>query len=265
MMASTAIWEQVNGMRNKLKNILFSIAAVLFWIIVWYVVAYFANKSLIIGIPTPHETIGIFMEKCGQASFWNAVGSSVLHIVLGFAGGLIAGALGGILSSHFEFFRILSSPLIHLVRSVPVAAFIIIAWLWVPSAILPSVISGLMVLPIVWSHTDAGLRSIDKKLPEMGKVYGLGGFDILWKIKLPLLTPHLRTGCITGVGIAWKSGVAAEVICNTKDSIGSILQKSKNIAEYGEVFAITLMIILLSLILENVLKVVWREKKYDIH
>lgn len=248
-------------MRNKIKKVFYSIAAVAFWILVWYVIAYFANKSLLMKIPLPHETLLIFLNKCVEADFWAAVGNSVLHIVLGFTGAVILGALGGILSSHSEFFNTLSSPVIHLVRSVPVAAFIIIAWLWIPSSVLPAVISGLMVLPIVWSHTDAGLRSIDKKLPEMGKVYGLKGFNIFAKIKFPLLAPHLRTSCITGIGIAWKSGVAAEVICNSTDTIGSILQKSKITTEYGEVFAITLMIIILSLVLENILKVVWKEKK----
>lgn len=235
--------------------------AVVFWILVWYLVAYLANRKLLIKIPTPPETVKIFFEECAKPGFWKSVGTSVLHIVTGFAAGAFLGAIGGILSSHSEFFKVLSSPMIHLVRSVPVAAFIIIAWLWVPSAILPSVISGLMVLPIIWSHTDAGLRSVDRKLPEMGRVYGLSGAGILRRIKLPMLMPHLRTGCITGVGIAWKSGVAAEVICNPGGTIGSMLQKAKTTAEYGEVFAITLMIILLSLILENILKLVWKEKK----
>ena len=116
-------------------------------------------------------------------------------------------------------------------------------------------------MPIIWSHVDAALASLDDRLVEMAKVFGMKRGDILLKIKLPLISPSVRKGCITGLGIAWKSGVAAEVICNPSGSIGALLQGAKTSIDYEQVFAVTFMVVLLSLVLENVLKIVWREQK----
>ena len=133
--------------------------------------------------------------------------------------------------------------------------------LWIPSRILPSFVSALMVFPIIWSHVDAGLAAVDERLTEMASVFGMKEREIMWKIRFPLMAPTLRTGCLTGIGIAWKSGIAAEVICSPTGSIGSMLQGAKAAIDYERVFAVTMMVVLLSLLFENVLKLVWKEQK----
>lgn len=235
--------------------------SVLFWLAVWQLTASAANRGLLLKIPLPTQTLRAFFENCARAEFWSAVGSSVLHIVCGFLSAVVIGVMFALFSAHSSVFRALSAPVMHLVRSVPVAVFIIIAWLWIPTRILPSCISCLMVMPIIMSHTEAALCAIDEKLVEMARVFGMKRVDILLKIKAPLIAPGLRAGCITGLGIAWKSGVAAEVICNPTGSIGALLQGAKTAIDYEQVFAVTLTVVLLSLALENVLKIVWRERK----
>ena len=212
-------------------------------------------------IPLPADTLRAFSENCTEPDFWLTVGASLAHILAGFLSAVVFGILFGVLSNQSLFFKSLFAPLLHIIRAVPVAAFIIVAWLWIPSKILPSFISFLMVLPIIWSHTEAGLHSIDEKLIEMAKVYGMKKAGITVKIKLPMISPQLRTGCITGLGIAWKAGVAAEVISNPSGSIGALLSAAKTQINYEQVFAVTLMVILLSLLLEVLLKLIWKEQK----
>ena len=248
--------------RKRLWRALSSAAAILFWILVWHIAASLANRKLLLKIPLPLGTLKTFFTDLGDPAFLLAAGTSVLHILAGYISAVIIGILCGILAESSPFFRKLSAPLLHLIRSVPVAAFIFIAWLWIPSRILPSFISALMVLPIIWSHAEAGLAAADVRYSEMGRVFGMTRRDIVLKIRLPLIAPHLRTGCITGLGIAWKSGVAAEVICNPVGSIGALLQRGKTTIDYEEVFAVTLAVVLLSLLLENLLKFVWREDRY---
>ena len=246
---------------GKKARILIYALGIIFWVLVWYAAASLANRDLLLKIPLPLETVKILISDLGSKTLWQSVLSSMGHIALGYIGALILGIALGLASGKSEIFKAFTSPVQHLVRAVPVAAFIIIAWLWIPSGILPSFISGLMVLPIIWSHTDAALSSIDEKYIEMAKVYGMNGRDIVFKIKLPLMSPQLRTGCITALGIAWKAGIAAEVICNPSGTLGALLQGAKASVEYGQVFSVTLMIVILSLIFENILKIVWKEQK----
>ncbi len=260
----------ISGIMNKrhpkkspLKSALFTLLAILFWVLVWQFGAMAANRDLLMPIPLPLDTVKTFLRDLRDPRFFAAIGTSVLHILTGFVIAVAGGTLGGVLCENVTFFKTLSAPLLHLIRSVPVAAFIFVAWLWIPTAVLPSFISALMVLPIIWSHVDAGLAAADPKLSEMGRVFGMSRKEIVFKIRLPLIAPHLRTGCITGLGIAWKSGVAAEVICNPYGSVGALLQHGKAVIDYEEVFAVTLAVVLLSLLMENLLKLVWKEKYHE--
>ena len=246
---------------KKLKKTLLNIAVLVFWVAVWHIAASIANKSLLLSIPLPLETAAAFFAQLKNAEFYAAVLSSLMHILSGYVFAVILGAICGILSGSSQIFRSFSAPVLHIIRSVPVAAFIFVAWLWIPTQVLPAFIAGLMVMPIIWSHIDAAMAAADKKYLEMGRVFGLSRTETELKIRLPFIMPQLRAGCITGLGIAWKAGVAAEIICNPGGSIGALLQRGKVTVEYTEVFAVTLAVVLLSLLLECILKAVWKEKK----
>lgn len=243
------------------KELAWNAAAALFWLLLWQLGAMAANRTLLLKIPLPLDTLRVFLILCGQGSFWRSVAGSVAHILGGFLAAAVLGTLGGLASAGSLWFRRLSAPLLRLVRTVPVAAFILLAWLWIPSRATPSFVSALMVTPIVWSHVDAGLASLDEKLVEMARVFGMDRLRVLTRVRLPLIAPALRTGCLTGVGVAWKAGVAAEVICNPTGSIGALLQGAKVSIDYERVFAVTLMVVLLSLLFENVFRLLWKEQK----
>ena len=250
-------------MKDKFKKTLFTLLSVVFWVLIWHILGYFANKNLLLKIPLPTDTLKAFFVSVREIQFWHSVATSLWHIAVGFLSALIIGGVLGMLSGNSGFFKTLFSVPIHIIRSVPVAAFIILAWLWVPNAVLPSFISFLMVFPIVFTHIEAGLLSVDNKLVEMARVMGSNRWGIIKNIKIPTVMPHFRIATVTGLGFAWKSGVAAEVICNPTGSIGALLSSAKTTIDYPRVFAVTLTIVILSLILENVIKILWKEKKYD--
>ncbi len=250
----------ISIMSAKVKKAARTTCAVIFWVAVWQILASIMNRRLMLKIPLPIETVRAFVDYCGDILFWKSVGASLLHITLGFVSAVIIGSVFGMLSGNSSFFKTAAAPIIHLIRSVPVAAFIILAWLWVPNAVLPSFISFLMVFPIVFTHIETGLLSVDAKLIEMGKVFGMSRMDIVKHIKMPTVLPQLRVACISGLGFAWKSGVAAEVICNPTGSIGALLSTAKTTIDYPRVFAIILTIVIFSLVLENIIKLLWRER-----
>ena len=114
---------------------------------------------------------------------------------------------------------------------------------------LPSCVVFLTVYPLVWAHVESGIRALDGSLREMAKVFGMRGSELFRQITLPGLRPCFSAASAAGLGFAWKSGVAAEVICRSEMSLGSLLWAGKNAVDYDEVFALTLVIVLcLSLI-----------------
>ncbi len=238
--------------------------AVLFWLILWWLIALFVNRNLLIPIPTPLSTAKALVRLVGSSSFWLATGGSLLRISIGFVAALILGTVCAFISSRLEWFRTLTAPFLQLIRSIPVASFTILVFLWISRNRIPTVISFFTVFPIVWANVESGAMAADISLVEMGHVYGMKSREILRKILLPGIRPFFASAARSGLGFAWKSGVAAEVICRTADSLGNWLWISKNAIDYDEVFAITIVIVVLSTLLQKLAKHLMKgETAYD--
>lgn len=243
-------------LKNKfLKKLLIAV----FWIVLWQVAFSIANNSLLIDIPTPVMTVKAFVRLCGQSTFHIAALYTLLRVLLGFFLSVLFGVLMGYISFKIKAVKDFFSPILRLIRAVPVAAFIILVFLWVDTAFIPQLIAFLTVLPIIWESTEKALSAVDINLTEMAKVMGMKTADTLKYIIYPEIKPHLTASLITGLGFAFKSGVAAEVICKSAKSLGELLWVGKTSISYDEVFAVTAMIIILSIFLEWIIKKLLRE------
>jgi NitT/TauT family transport system permease protein len=225
-------------------------AALGFWAVVWQIGAALVNRRLLIPIPTPADTVAALFRLGGTGSFWMTAGASAARIGLGFLAALGLGTVFAAASERWDLFRTLSEPLVRLIRTVPVAVVTILVFLWLPRERIPGFIAFLTVFPIVWNNVSQGIRHTDRKLVEMASVFGMKRGEILRRITLPGIRPYFAAAVATGLGFAWKSGVAAEIICRTELSLGSMLWGSKSTVAYDEVFALTLVIVIWSAVLE---------------
>lgn len=228
--------------------------AVLFWLIVWQVGAMVVNRTLLLPIPTPLTTLRALAGLLTQGSFYGAVVISLARIAAAFVVALLAGTLSAFLSARSTIFATLTAPLLQLIRAIPVASFTILLFLWVSRSVLPGWVVFLTVYPLVWAHMESGIRELDGSLGEMASVFGMKRSAVLRQITLPGLRPYFTAASATGLGFAWKSGVAAEVICRSDLSLGNLLWAGKNAVDYDEVFAVTLVIVLCSVALQAIAK-----------
>ena len=165
--------------------------------------------------------------------------------------------LGGLLAAatyRFRWGEYILAPAIRVLRATPVVCFILLLYLWVNRTRIPAVVSALMVLPVIWGNLDAGLRATDGQLLELARAYRFSVYKTIRLIYLPSLRPHFTSGLLTCMGLAWKSGVAAEVICPPKLAIGTEISQARTALETPELFAWTLVIIGLSLLLEGLVR-----------
>jgi NitT/TauT family transport system permease protein len=110
-----------------------------------------------------------------------------------------------------------------------------------------------MVLPVVWANVSAGIAGQDQQLLEMAAVYRLSRRSILRHITVPSVLPYFRSALSSALGLGWRAGIAAEVLTVPPLSIGKRIYESKLYLETTELFAWTLTVILLSLLIERVL------------
>lgn len=245
-------------MRDKTKTAVRGIAVAVFWIGVWWLVAALVRQELL--IPTPLVVVKTLLSLLPTALFWQSVGMSLVRIIVGFLAALLFGTALAILTTRVSLIRALFAPLLHIIRAAPVASFIILTLVWIDYDIIPAFIAFLMVLPIVWVNVEEGLRRTDKGLLEMARLYAVPKHRVMTRLYLPSIKPYFVTASVNGLGFAWKSGVAAEVICRPDLAIGNRLQLAKMTLETPEVFAWTAVVIVLSILLEKLLLHVTRKE-----
>lgn len=240
--------------KSTFKKITFSALALVFWVLVWWTASHFIGEELKIFLPSPFKVAETFWNLLSVKEFYFATALTILRILAGFILGALAGIISGILTSSFKLADIIISPALRVIRAVPVVSFIILAFLFMSIDALPVFISFLMVTPLVWQSTHDSLKSSCKELAEMGKVFKMSKAAILFKIKLPASLGEITTSLVTGLGFAWKSGVAAEVLYSPNVSIGKSIYVAKANLDFAGVYAFTLTVVILSIIIEILLK-----------
>ena len=241
---------------TPVKRVLRACTAAAFWLIVWQVCALLVGRELILPAPlTVLERLGV-LAKTG--AFWQTALASLWRIVIGLAWGTAAGVALAVLTSASRWADTLLSPAIRVVRSTPVASFILLVLLWTTRGAVPPVISGLMVLPVVWENVRRGIAQCDPKLLELARACRFSRWKTARLVYLPAALPHFFSALTTAAGLAWKSGVAAEVLCLPRPAIGTQIYETKLYLETPDLFAWTLTVIALSLVLERLVRLLLR-------
>ena len=240
------------GARPRLLRAAVGAAVLLFWLIVWQICAMAVGRAVV--LPTPLAVGARFLVLARTAGFWQALSGSLARVTAGY----LLGALGGITVGFLMFFvrpvRTLLSPLLTVIRSTPVASFIILTLVMMKNTHIPTFITFLMVFPMLAGAACTALGETDRTLIEAAEVYRVRGYARLCAVYLPSAAPVLRAQALTALGFAWKAGVAAEVLCYPARSIGLYLHDAKAHLETTDLFAYTLLVILVSLALEKALR-----------
>ena len=221
-----------------------------FWLAVWWLLALIVGKELL--IPSPPLVVRTLLELVVTGAFWRYTALTLLRITLGLLLGIVLGMLTALLTNRLSLLHALLAPAVRVVRATPVASFIILVLLWVANGRVPVVISALVVLPVIWESTAAGFRSVDRDLLEFARAYRLTRWDTWRRIVIPSMLPQLAAAVCTAIGLAWKSGVAAEVLCLPKAAVGTQVYFSKLYLDTPALFAWTLVVVALSLTVERI-------------
>jgi NitT/TauT family transport system permease protein len=224
------------------------LSAVCFWLILWELLSLYLDSDILLA--SPRDVIATLFQLMKTLEFWRTILFSSLRIIIGFTLGMTAGIILAIISFRYTLVEELLSPMMKLIKTLPVASFIILALIWINSKNLSVLISLTMVLPMIYSNVLQGMREADEKLLQMAQIYGLGPIRKAVAIYVPAVTPFVITAVSVGIGFCWKAGVAAEVIGIPSGSIGERLYEAKLYLMTKELLAWTIVIIIISMIFE---------------
>lgn len=244
------------------KNSSISIISIIILLIIWKLSSILIGADII--LPAPERVLISLFSIFTSAAFVKAFLNTLLRGLIGFLLSLGSGLIIGISAGLFKPFKHFVKPIISIIRSTPVISIILLALIWFNTTNVPIFVGFLMAFPIVCGSIIEGINTVDPKLIEMANIYKIPLGKQVFKIYIPALTPFIISGASMSLGIIWKVVVAAEVLSQPKFGIGTSLNEAKAFILTEEVFAWTVIALLLSFITEKLFKLIskkfnWRE------
>ena len=221
------------------------------WILIWYEIHILIDSKILMAGPkeTAVSLKAIFLSD----GFFPIIINSSLSILQGLFMAVLLSILLSVSAYNLSFLREFLKPLILLMKSIPVACFVILALLWVGSDRLSTLVVFIITFPILYSQLLDGFSHIDNDMLNMAKDFRLTFIQKTIYVYTPSIYNVFLTAISLSVGMSFKAGIAAEVIGQPTHSIGEELYFAKLYLESGTLFAWTFIILLLSGISEKLI------------
>lgn len=231
------------------KSKLFQLLSVLLALVLWQLAAVQVGKDMLLASPV--QVLARLFTVWREPGFFGTVLFSYLRISAGFFAALFLGTVFGLLAGHFRMLEYFLRPYVVTVKTVPIASFIILCLIWLDFNMLTILIGFLIAFPVIYTNVLTGMKSVDRKMKEVAKLYRVPWTRRLLYVDLPSVKPYLLSSAGVAVGMAWKAGVAAEVIGIVDGSIGERLYLAKIYFQNADLLCWTVVIILLSVLTEK--------------
>lgn len=242
---------------NNFITLVGYMASVFVWLLIWHIAATSINKEIF--LPTPGRVFSVLWnDLLPSENFRTSITASLAHIGAGFLLGGVSGIILAVLSAFSRIIRMFLWFPIKIMKSVPVASFVILTLLWMDSDDLSIFIPAIIVLPTLYINTLTGIEQTDGRLLEMADLFKVSLLRRIIYIYIPQILPYVLSASSLAIGMAWKSGIAAEIIGLAKNSIGNELYKAKIYLLTPELFAWTIVIVALSILCEIIIKAIAR-------
>ena len=240
-------------MINSIMKINRRVFIILFWLLIWGVVSLYINNQVL--FPSPKATFISLLNLIVQKYFWITIFSSVSRVVMGLLFSILLGIILGLCSGINVYLEEILMPLISAIKATPVMSIIILALVWFKASNVSIFTTILICFPIIYTNVVEGIKSTDLNLLQMANIYNVKKIYIVKDIYIPNIKTYVESSILMCLGLAFKVSVASEVLSTPKYSIGLNILNSKSMLETEELFAWTIVVIILSLLFEVIFKV----------
>lgn len=232
------------------KKLFLKIISVFLALVTWQIVSMAVDADFLLA--SPIDVVIRLGQLTAEKNFLKTALFSFLRITSGFFLSFVTGIFFAVLAGRFHIAEILLWPYVITVKAVPIASFIILCLLWLNFNVLTVFITFLISFPVIYSNALQGIKNADNNLLEVAYLYEVPFKRKLLYIFLPSIKPFIISACSVAIGMAWKAGVAAEVIGVIKGSIGGKLYDAKIYFQNADLLAWTVLIIVLSVVSEKI-------------
>lgn len=238
-----------NGMQTLLLGSVLPVILIVLWEI-------FSRLGILPAyqLPAPSTVLETIFSMLQDGSLWSHVGITTFRVLAGF---IIGSAMAVILGSIVGFYKKaeqLFDPMIQAFRSIPSLAWVplFILWMGIGETSKVTMIAVGVFFP-VYLNTMSGITGVDRKLIEVGKMYGLHTFQLIRRVILPAALPSFLTGLRSGLGLGWMFVVAAELM-GASEGLGYLLVLGQNTLSPETIIASIILFAIIGKLTDWILK-----------
>ena len=235
----------------KIFDILLPFITIGIIFIVWVIVSKIIDEEII--FPKLSSTLKSLFSLLKTKEFYIALLNTIIRILISFLISFILAIILAILASLSKYAGKIMSIFSVIVQSIPTMSIILISLIWLTTMRAPLLVAILVTFPIMFTSFLQAINNIDKNLLEMVNVYKVPLSRKIKYLYIPQIAPSMFSAMKSSISLNVKVIIAAEVMAQTKDSIGVKMQLSSLYLEMSELFAWTIVSIILGLIFEGVI------------
>ena len=191
----------ISTLQNKKRKIIIALV----WLVIWQIMASLIGEEIL--LPSPFLVLQRFFDLIISKEFYKTILSSFGKIFIGFVLSIVFGLILAYFSYKNDLFCEFINPIIVIFRSIPLASLVIFLLFWINTKNLSIIVSFIMAMPIIYTNTYVGLKSIDKKLLQMARIYEVKELDKLKYIYLIKAKSFIKSSIISVSGLVLKAGI----------------------------------------------------------
>lgn len=209
-------------------------------------------------LPPPGRVIRVFFNTFQSGESWLSVLTSAQRIVISVLLAIFLAVIIAWFAARYRTLRLLLAPTVLVLKAVPIVSFILIALFFMGDTLLTAFICGTIVFPMVYTQLTSSLLNTDRGLLEMGRVFSLNRRETIRYIVVPESKESFLASVSVSVGMAWKAGVAAEVLAYSSGTIGRQMHQARLYLDMESLLAWTLVLVLAAFVSEHLILLVFR-------
>jgi NitT/TauT family transport system permease protein len=212
-----------------------------------------ASHLKLAGLPGPQEVGAKAIELMANGQLFKDAAASLQRVLLGFAIGTLLAIPVGFLMGWYTVARGLLEPYVQFFRTIPPLAMIPLAIVFLGIGEVPKVfVITLAAFLVSVISTYQGVVSVDRVLINAARVLGARDAAVFRRVVIPASTPFILVGMRTGLGAAWSTLVAAELIA-AQEGLGHRMQQAQVYYDLATIFVALVTIGLMGLLMDRML------------
>ncbi len=233
---------------KKYSNLIYPLISLSILIGIWAIFASVVGIEII--VPSIKSTFVGLGEILSSAKFYSSALNTLLRAIIAFALAMVSAVIFSILSAFFPIIYKLLSPLIAIMRAVPTMSIILLTVVWMKPETSPILIAYIIIFPLMYAGIYSSVTGVDKDLVDMSRAYKVSKKDMIKSLYLPSIAPSFFDISKANISLTVKLIISAEIIAQTRFSLGIMMQIARSQLETAQLLAYTILAIVMSYLLE---------------